>query len=134
MSSAAYLDARAVVGPPETDREAKLVDALERALSELGDPQLHRECKEKLQDAADELRHADEERLRDAPEPEVPLHRARAILRQRREREPVVPPSGQGYDAAVKYDRFAADRDATDLIEQLLEEVTVYRKLAKVEL
>jgi hypothetical protein len=116
----------------ESSVTRRLFEALQSALEGVFDPHLHDECKERLKDAVDELAKADASRLRDAPEAEVDMHAAKRILRARRERQPLVPPSGYSHDASERYDRFVVDRDATDLIEQLLAEVEAYRKLAGV--
>jgi len=126
--TAAYGHAKEVCGLPETERETLLFQALQDALEKLHDqPALHSECREKLKDAVDELVKADKSRLRDAPEAEVELRDAFRILRERRQREPLVAPYGE-----KRYERFLQDREATDLIEQLLDEVDAYRKLAGV--
>jgi len=127
VSSKAYLAARDVVPAPYTDREYKLVEALEEALD---DQHVHDECRERLKDAVDELAKADASRLREAPEAEANLVKARRLLEDRRHREPLVPP-GQ-YSSSVRYKHFVADREVTDLLEQLLDEVEAYRKLAGV--
>jgi len=132
--TAAYGHAKEVCGLPETERETLLFQALQDALERLHDgATLHAECNEKLKDVVDELAKADKSRLREAPEAEVDLRDAIRVLRARREREPVVPPPGGRDSYGVdRYDRFSQDREATDLIDQLLDEVEAYRKLAGV--
>ena len=131
--STPYFAARNVfgVGEPQTDRERKLVDALEETMlkvDEFGDVV---ELRERLKDAVDELAKADESRLRGAPEAEVNLVKAKRMLQDRRFSEPAVPPE-DGFNDHGRYDRFRRDRDVTDLLEQLIDEVEAYRKLAGV--
>jgi hypothetical protein len=132
--TAAYGNAKEVCGLPETERETLLFQALQDALEKLHDhTTLHGECKEKLKDAVDELVKADNSRLREAPEAEVELRDAKRVLRERRQREPLVAPRDGRDDFGVdRYERFSQDREATDLIEQLVDEIEVYRKLAGV--
>jgi hypothetical protein len=134
--TAAYSSAKEVCGLPETERETLLFQALQDALEKLHDhATLHGECNEKLKDASDELVKADKSRLREAPEADANLVVAKRLLADRRHHEPLVPP-GQGYggdySSSVRYERFVADREVTDLLEQLIEEVEAYRKLAGV--
>ena len=130
--STPYFAARNVfgVGEPQTDRERKLVDALEETMlkvDEFGDVV---ELRERLKDAVDELAKADESRLRGAPEAEVNLVKAKRTLEDRRRSEPITPP--QGYGSGERYAAMRDQRDVTDLLEQLIDEVEAYRKLAGV--
>ena len=131
--STPYFAARNVlgVGMPQTAREKLLVEELEEALRKADDDHVHDECRERLKDAVDELAKADESRLRGAPEAEVNMHKAKRLLHDRRFAEPAVPPE-DGYADRGRYDRFRRDRDVTDLLEQLIDEVEAYRKLAGV--
>ena len=71
-----YYEARSVIDAPYTEREQKLIETLEVALSD----DVHHECRERLKDAVDELTKADESRLRGAPEAEVNLVKAKRTL------------------------------------------------------
>lgn len=123
MSSKAYLEARAVVDAPYTEREERLVEALQAAL----DDHVHDECRERLKDAVDELAKADASRLREAPEAEVNLFKAKRLVEDRRHGEPTY-----NVEHGGRYDQMLKDREVTDLLEQLLDEVEAYRKLAGV--
>ena len=121
-----YYEARSIIDAPYTEREEKLIETLEVALSD----DVHNECRERLKDAVDELAKADESRLRGAPEAEVNLFKAKRLLQDRRHNEPAVPP--QGYGSGDRYAAMRDQRDVTDLLEQLIDEVEAYRKLAGV--
>jgi hypothetical protein len=134
----AYHGAKDVLGGlPETERERALFEALQTALEAVSEQKIEREkLDEKVEDLeehVDELKSAQEERLEeafeDAPEPEVNLAKAKSVLRDRRESEPVCFGTTHYRRSADADAQLLRDREATDLLEQLIEEVEGWRKL-----
>lgn len=125
----AYFEAQKPLGGlPTTPRERSLFEALQDALQKLYDEDLHKLCKERESDLQDEVNRAEESDAfvlhdEDRPDPLVQLAVARRVVQDRRNAEPI------GTVGDKQYDRFRADRDATDLLEQLIEEVEAWRDL-----
>jgi hypothetical protein len=106
-----------------------LAEALEKALVEKYENEQDKDAFVELQWEYEQLEEKFEElqeRARPAfelLESDISLVAVRAFIRRRRESEPIVPPE-HGYEW------FAIQRESTDIIEQLLNEVEAYRKLA----
>jgi hypothetical protein len=106
-----------------------LAEALEKALVEKYENEQDKDAFVELQWEYEQLEEKFEElqeRARPAfelLESDISLVAVRAFIRRRRESEPIVPPE-RGYEW------FAIQRESTDIIEQLLNEVEAYRKLA----
>ena len=125
----AYFDAQKPLGGlPTTERERALFESLQDALQKLYDEDMHKDCKRREEDLQDELDKVDEHVGYDIDKEDVPeacanLVTAKRLVEDRRNAEPI------GTVTDEMYDRFRAERDATDLLEQLIDEVESWREL-----
>jgi len=132
----AYLDAQKPLGGlPGTARERSLFEALQNALQQLYDHDLHVKCEQDAEDLKDEISKLEREldQIKAAlgddgkPEPKADTDYALDIVRERRlsERAGSIPPL------------FSKDedrkRETTDILKQLAEECAAWRQLFDTE-